>query len=48
MPARTAPLFHVIDPRIFERPLLDELCALATRARSLAKTDAGARGLRDL
>ena len=41
-------MFHVIDPRVFERPLLDELCALATRARLLAKTDAGARALRDL
>ena len=45
---RSSPLFHVIDPRVFERPLLDELCALATRARLLAKTDAGARALRDL
>jgi aspartate carbamoyltransferase catalytic subunit len=41
-------LFHVIDPRIFQRPLLDELCALTTRARSLARTDEGARSLRDL
>jgi aspartate carbamoyltransferase catalytic subunit len=41
-------LFHVIDPRVFERRLLDELCDLATRARLLAKTDAGARALRDL
>ena len=41
-------MFHVIDPRVFQRPLLDELCALATRARLLAKSDAGARALRDL
>jgi aspartate carbamoyltransferase catalytic subunit len=41
-------LFHVIDPRVFERPLLDELCWLATRVRLLAKTDSGARMLRDL
>jgi aspartate carbamoyltransferase catalytic subunit len=48
MPARGATLFHVIDPRLFERTLLVELCELATRARALAKTDAGARILRDL
>jgi aspartate carbamoyltransferase catalytic subunit len=41
-------LFHVIDPRVFERPLLDELCSLATRVRLLAKTDSGSRMLRDL
>ena len=41
-------LFHVIDPRVFERRLLDELCALATRVRSIAKTPAGARFLQDL
>jgi aspartate carbamoyltransferase catalytic subunit len=45
---RNSSLFHVIDPRVFERPLLDELCALATNARLLAKTDAGSRALRDL
>ena len=48
MPAQASPLFHVIDPRIFERPLLDQLCTLATRVRSLARTDQGARALRDL
>jgi aspartate carbamoyltransferase catalytic subunit len=48
LPTRTSPLFHVIDPRVFERPLLDELCSLATRVRMLAKTDEGARALRDL
>lgn len=41
-------LFHVIDPRVFERPLLDELCALATRVRTVAKSYAGARFLQDL
>jgi aspartate carbamoyltransferase catalytic subunit len=48
LPTRISPLFHVIDPRVFERPLLDELCSLATRARLLAKTDEGSRALRDL
>jgi aspartate carbamoyltransferase catalytic subunit len=48
LPSRSTTLFHVIDPRVFERPLLDELCDLATRVRTLAKTDAGARALRDL
>ena len=41
-------LFHVIDPRVFERQLLDELCALATRVRAIAKTPAGARFLQGL
>lgn len=48
MPARGTTLFHVIDPRPFERPLLDELCDIATRVRLLAKSDEGARFLRDL
>jgi aspartate carbamoyltransferase catalytic subunit len=48
MPSRGPTLFHVIDPRVFERPLLDELCDLATRVRMLAKTEEGARALRDL
>ena len=48
LPTRGNTLFHVIDPRPFERPLLDELCDLATRVRTLAKTDEGARALRDL
>jgi aspartate carbamoyltransferase catalytic subunit len=41
-------LFHIIDPRIFERAILDDLCDLATRVRTVAKTEAGARALRDL
>ena len=41
-------LFHVIDPRVFERQLLDELCALATRVRAIAKAPAGARFLQGL
>jgi len=41
-------LFHVIDPREFERPLLDELCELATCARLVAKSDTGARALQQL
>ncbi len=48
MPTRNTALFHVIDPRVFERALLDELCELATRVRTVAKTEAGARALRDL
>ncbi len=40
-----APLFHVTDPRAFDRPLLDELCALTTRVRLLAKHPDGARFL---
>jgi aspartate carbamoyltransferase catalytic subunit len=41
-------LFHVIDPRLFERGLLDELCDLTTRVRTLAKSYAGARFLQEL
>jgi aspartate carbamoyltransferase catalytic subunit len=41
-------LFHIIDPRIFERAILDDLCDLATRVRTVAKTEEGARKLRDL
>ena len=48
MTRKLTTLFHVIDPRVFERQLLDELCALATRVRSIAKTPAGARFLQDL
>jgi aspartate carbamoyltransferase catalytic subunit len=48
MPARGPSLFHVIDPREFERGLLDELCDLATRVRFLAKSDAGALALQSL
>ena len=45
---RRPTLFHVIDPRIFERQLLDDLCALATRVRAIAKSPAGARFLQEL
>jgi aspartate carbamoyltransferase catalytic subunit len=48
LPTRTSALFHVIDPHVFDRTLLDELCEIATRVRTLAKTDVGARALRDL
>ncbi len=48
MARKLTTLFHVIDPRVFERQLLDELCALATRVRAIAKTSAGARFLQDL
>ena len=41
-------LFHVIDPRVFERRLLNELCELATRVRAVAKSRAGAVYLKDL
>src|SRR5690606_36990911 len=48
-PGRTTmsnvPLFHVIDPRPFDRVLLDDLCDLTTRVRSLAKDPDGARFL---
>jgi aspartate carbamoyltransferase catalytic subunit len=40
--------FHVIDPRDFNRPLLDDLCDIATRVRAVAKTEAGARELQKL
>lgn len=41
-------LFHVLDPRQFSRPLLDELCALTTRVRTIAKAREGARSLQML
>lgn len=41
-------LFHVLDPRQFSRPLLDELCALTTRVRTIAKERNGARTLQSL
>ena len=41
-------LFHVIDPQVFKRHMLDDLCDLATRVRKLAKSPAGARLIQDL
>ncbi|HEX7079516.1 MAG TPA: aspartate carbamoyltransferase [Gammaproteobacteria bacterium] len=41
-------LFHVIDPRTFERPLLDQLCDLATAVRRIAKSREGAAFLQQL
>ena len=41
-------LFHVIDTRGFDRPLLDQLCALTTQVRRLAKATDGARALQGL
>lgn len=41
-------LFHVLDPRQFSRALLDELCTLTTRVRTLAKEKEGARALQTL
>jgi aspartate carbamoyltransferase catalytic subunit len=40
--------FHVIDPRVFKRELLDELCDLADCVRMLSKCSTGARLLQDL
>jgi aspartate carbamoyltransferase catalytic subunit len=39
------PIFHVTDPRVFNRAQLDDLCDLTTRVRLLAKTPEGARFL---
>ena len=47
-PRGSTALFHVIDPRVFERGLLDELCDLATRVRTIAKAPAGARFLQGM
>ncbi len=47
MSARSG-FFHVIDTRQFDRGMLDRLCRLATRARTLAKSRKGARKLREL
>ena len=41
-------MFHVVDTAIFDRPLLDELCQLTTAVRTIAKSDSGARFLKDL
>ena len=41
-------LFHVLDPRQFDRALLDDLCALTTRLRQHAKSRLGARSLQTL
>jgi len=41
-------LYHVIDTRGFDRPLLDELCELTTTVRNIAKTVAGAQALQAL
>jgi aspartate carbamoyltransferase catalytic subunit len=40
-----APLFHVIDPRVFDRAQLDDLCDLTNRVRFLAKHPDGVRFL---
>ena len=39
------PLFHVIDPRVFDRAQLDDRCDLTNRVRLLAKHPDGARFL---
>ena len=41
-------LFHVIDTRQFDRPMLDRLCRLATHVRTLAKTREGSKQLQEL
>ncbi len=41
-------LFHVIDTRQFDRPMLDRLCRLATHVRTLAKTREGSKELQQL
>jgi aspartate carbamoyltransferase catalytic subunit len=44
----TGSLFHVVDTSGFDRPLLDELCELTTRVRSIAKTVDGSLALQQL
>jgi aspartate carbamoyltransferase catalytic subunit len=41
-------LYHVLDTSGFDRALLDELCELTTRVRSIAKTVEGALALQQL
>ena len=48
MNQRNDRLFHVLDPRQFDRALLDDLCALTTRLRRHAKSRLGARSLQTL
>lgn len=48
MPTSDRSLFHIISPKQFSRPLLDELCELTTAARTLAKSRHGARALQML
>ena len=48
MSQRNVRLFHVLDPRQFDRALLDDLCALTTRLRQHAKSRLGARSLQTL
>ena len=48
-PAPAAPEpFHIIDPEPFHRSFLDEVCALATEVRAVAKSREGRRGLQAL
>ena len=46
-PAPPAP-FHVLDPAPFHRPFLDEICALATEVRAVAKSREGRIALQAL
>ena len=48
-PAAAAPEpFHIIDPEPFHRSFLDEVCALATEVRAVAKSREGRLGLQAL
>ncbi len=46
--SRNGRIFHVLDPRQFDRARLDELCALATRMRQYAKSRLGSRSFQTL
>ena len=44
----TAPLFHVIETRQFNRAVLERLCELTTQVRAVAKSPRGAAELQAL
>ena len=46
-PAGAGP-FHIIDPGSFRRSFLEEICALATEVRAVAKSGSGRHGLQAL
>lgn len=48
MPTSSAPFYHVLKTQHFDRALLDELCALTTAVRRVAKTRDGLLFLRSL
>ncbi len=41
-------MFHIVNTDVFDRVLLDDLCRLTTVIRTVAKSDDGARFLKDL